>query len=354
VNASPYDIAYYQLLLVRNKTSMLTFKRLNLAPCDWEVILNTFPDHTIFQTPAWLSFVANTQDAEPVLAELKDGINTVGYFTGLIVRKFGFRILGSPFPGWTTSYMGFNLVPDIPRYLALNALTRFAFTDLRCAHLEIMDRQVTVEDAKRSGFAYRMYAGYEIDLTQSEDKLFAGMTSACRRAIRKSEKNGVQIEEADPSTFVDDYYAQLTDVFAKQSLAPTYNRGRVQQLIDHLYPTGRLLLLQARDPEGRCIATGLFPALHRTMYFWGGASWRQYQLLRPNEAVQWYAMRYWKARGIQRCDMVGGGEYKQKYGTYDIAIPWLRKSKYDSLARLRYVAQRLVRIYQRVQGWRKS
>jgi hypothetical protein len=333
---------------------MLTFTRLALALCDWEAILNTFPDRTIFQTPAWLSFIAKTQHAEPVLAELKNGTNTVGYFTGLIVRKFGFRILGSPFPGWTTSYMGFNLVPDIPRYLALAALIRFAFTDLHCVHLEIMDRQITVEDAKRAGFAYRMYAGYEIDLTQSEDKLFANMTSACRRAIRKSEKNGMWIEEANPSTFVDDYYAQLTDVFAKQSLAPTYNRERVQQLIDHLYPTGRLLLLQARDLEGHCIATGLFPALHRTMYFWGGASWRRYQLLRPNEAIQWYAMRYWEGRGIQRCDMVGGGEYKQKYGTYEIAIPWLRKSKYNSLARLRDVAQRLVRIHQRAQGWRKS
>ena len=333
---------------------MFTFKRLELASCNWEAILNTFPDRTIFQTPAWLSFVAKTQHAEPVLAALKDGTNTVGYFTGLIVRKFRCRILGSPFPGWTTSYMGFNLAPDIPRGLALEALARFAFTDLQCVHLEIMDRQMTVEDAKSSGFEYRSYAGYEIDLTQSEDKLFANMTSACRRAIRKCEKNKVQIEEANTSTFVDDYYAQLTDVFAKQSLAPTYSRERVQQLIDDLYPTGRLLLLQARDMEGRCIATGIFPALHRTMYFWGGASWRQYQHLRPNEAIQWYAMRYWKSRGIQVCDMVGGGEYKQKYGTYEITVPWFRKSKYGSLAHIRDVAQRLVRIRQRLQGWYKS
>jgi hypothetical protein len=156
---------------------LLTFKRLDLASCGWEAILNTFPDRTIFQTPAWLSFVAKTQHAEPVLAALRDGTNTVGYFTGLIVRKFRCRILGSPFPGWTTSYMGFNLVPDIPRGLALEALARFAFTDLQCVHLEMMDRQMTVEDAESSGFAYRLYAGYEIDLTQSEDKLLPSCDS---------------------------------------------------------------------------------------------------------------------------------------------------------------------------------
>jgi hypothetical protein len=27
------------------------------------------------------------------------------------------------------------------------------------------------------------------------------------------------------------------------------------------------------------------------MYFGGGASWRQHQILRPNEAIQWQAMK---------------------------------------------------------------
>ena len=52
-----------------------------------------------------------------------------------------------------------------------------------------------------------------------------------------------------------------------------------------------LLLLRAREPDGRCIATAVLPWHHRTMYFWGGASYRQHQHLRPNEALIWYALR---------------------------------------------------------------
>ena len=69
---------------------------------------------------------------------------------------------------------------------------------------------------------------------------------------------GVVVEEARDDAFADDYYAQLVEVFANQGLTPTYNVARVRLLIKHLLPTGCLLLLRARDPERRCIATGIF------------------------------------------------------------------------------------------------
>jgi hypothetical protein len=46
--------------------------------------------------------------------------------------------------------------------------------------------------------------------------------------------------------------------------------------------------------------------------FWGGASWRSHQILRPNEAVFWCAMRRLKERGIPLLDMGGGGAYKEE------------------------------------------
>ena len=62
----------------------------------------------VFQTREWLEFVARTQGAEPVVLHFeRDGV-AVGAFTGLIVRRFGVRILGSPFQGWMTGPMGFT------------------------------------------------------------------------------------------------------------------------------------------------------------------------------------------------------------------------------------------------------
>jgi hypothetical protein len=125
---------------------------------------------------------------------------------------------------------------------------------------------------------------------------------------------------------------------------------RVRALIRHLAPTGRLLLIRALDPQGTCMGTGIYPGFNKIALFWGNASYRSMQILRPNEALHWYAMRYWKARGIELFDWGGGGTYKEKYGPRPVATPWLSKSKYKTLGRLRNAAKALVEARQRLLG----
>ncbi|MDY7091184.1 MAG: GNAT family N-acetyltransferase [Actinomycetota bacterium] len=299
----------------------------------------TYDDRLIFHTEPWLNFVAETQNASPVLARVTDGTETVGHFTGLVTKRFGLRILGSPMAGWTTSYVGFTLRPDVPRRAALQALMPYAFNDLGCAHLEIRDRFATVTDLAGLGLHWAEAPTATISLRPTEEALFAAMSSACRRNIRKAERSGVTIEEsvADP-TFADDFYDQLRDVFAKQNLVPTYPIDRVRALIRHLTPAGRLLLLRARDASGRCIATAVLPWHHRTMYFWGGASYRTDQHLRPNELLIWHALRWARSHALTEFDFVGGNAYKSKYGTVSVPVPWARRSRSPLIANLRDAA----------------
>jgi hypothetical protein len=318
---------------------MLALHRVQPADAVWADRAR-YPDRLVFHTSQWLRFVAEAQRAEPVLATVTDGETTVGHFTGLLTKKFGLRILGSPMAGWTTSYVGFTLGPDVSRRAALEALMPFAFGELGCAHLEIRDRGMTEGDLGGLGLRWAAAPTAVIDLTPGEDALFGAMSSACRRNIRKAQKSGVTIEEVtgDPA-FADDFYGQLRDVFAKQNLVPTYSIERVRSLIRHLEPAGHLLLLRARDPEGRCIATAVLPWYHRTMYFWGGASYRPDQHLRPNEALIWYALRWARERGVTEFDFVGGNAYKAKYGTTEVPVPWARRSRSPLVAGLRDVAK---------------
>lgn len=328
---------------------MLKFYSIDFDHAPWEA-LDRFEDRNVFQLQQWIRFLADTQRAVPVLAELRDGAGVVGFFTGLIFRRMGIRILGSSFPGWTTPYIGFNLRAGISRSEALPALEQFAFRTLNCMHLEVCDRQFTVDDGKSQGFLCGSYESYETDLTLSEEQLFQQMDSACRRCVRKAEKSGVQIEQADDMQFAAEYFEQLNDVFAKQNLVPTYGLDRVQKLIEHLLPTGHLLLLRARDADGNCIGTGIYPGFHKVASFWGNASFRASQNLRPNEALHWHAMRYWKKRGVQIFDWGGGGEYKEKYGVRPISIPWFRKSRYGFIEPLRQGAKGIFEIKQHVLG----
>ena len=331
-----------------------TFERIPWAQVDW-AHLDRYPDRSIFQTRAWVEFLADVQDAEPVVAVLRDGGDELGFFTGLVVKRLGFRFLGSPLPGWTTPYMGFNLSPGVPRRQAVTALAEFADRQLGCVHLELRDRRLTAEDVTGLEFGRRRDVGYddrtfEIDLSPREDAVFAGMNSACRRAIRKAEKSGVVIEEATDPEFAGEFYDQLREVFVRQGLVPTYGIDRVRALIRHLQPAGMLLLLRARDAEGRCIATGIFPAFGEMMFFWGGASYRAHQHNRPNEAMHWHAIRYWKQRGVTRYDLGGFMDYKEKYGGVEVSIPGFRRSRHAWVAIARTAAPSGMRAKQAIVG----
>ena len=296
-------------------------------------------ERMIYHTDEWLRFVAASQDATPVRAVLEENGRVVGETCGLVVSKLGMKILGSPLPGWTTMYMGFVLEPGVPRWEALEALRTFAFGELGCVHLEVVDRHLTARCAPRPRMIREYVESWETDLTRSEDKIFGAMDSACRRCIRKAEKSGVTIEEATDDAFADDYYAQLIEVFRKQGLVPTYRVDRVRSLLSSLRRGEQVLLLRARDPEGACIATGIYPGMNRVAQFWGNASFRASQHLRPNEALNWFAQRTWKSRGAEVFDWGGGGTYKAKYGCTPIHVPRFCDSKYPLLAHLRSAAQ---------------
>jgi hypothetical protein len=319
---------------------VLTVHRPPLAHIDWNA-LDAFGDRAFTQRRHWLEFVASFTRGEVVVAELHRKSELVGYFNGILFRRCGIPILASPFRGWTTPYMGFNLTPGTSRLEALASLERFAFRELGCLHLEVTDRHFTPEDAGTRGYAHRLVRSFLTDLSEDDDRLLANMTGACRRAIRKAEKSGVVVEPAAPDGFAEEYHAQLQDVFAKQALRPTYSSARVRKLIEHVHPSGDLLLARVRDPDGRIIATGLFPGFGSFSFFWGNGSLREHQILRPNEALHWFAMRYWKQRGMRWHDWGGANAYKAKYGVVPFTTLALRKSRYAVLQYARDLAEKL-------------
>lgn len=116
----------------------------------------------------------------------------------------------------------------------------------------------------------------------------------------------------------------------------------MQKLIDYVYPSGDLLLVRAREPGGNSIATGIYAGFGRLSFFWGNASWREHQFLRPNEALHWFALRYWKDRGMWHHEWGGEGAFKARFRGTPFAIPAFRKSRYKFI---QYARDTAVRAY---------
>jgi hypothetical protein len=69
----------------------MKFHPIDVKAADWKR-LDQFADRTVFQTREWLQFVAESQNALPVLAELREKSDILGYFTGLSFSKFGMKV----------------------------------------------------------------------------------------------------------------------------------------------------------------------------------------------------------------------------------------------------------------------
>lgn len=326
-----------------SNNGVAVLERIPFIAGDWARTLDTFPDRIVYQTPEWLEFIAETQRGEVVVAALKDGDETLGYLSAVIVRKFGMKILGSPFRAWTCPYMGFVLRPGVSRRAAAMSLPAFAFKELGCVHFEIADYGMRLEDISGLGFTSESRETYIVDLTPDQNTILAAMNSYRRRDIRRAEKHGLRIEEAQDEAMADEFSEQLKDVFAKQGLVPTFGVERVRTLIRRLQPTGMLHMLRAVEPGGRCAATGLFLGTGQTGFYWGGASWREFQNLHPNELIQWHAMKHWKARGMKSYNLVGTMEFKARFGGQLVPKIMISKSRYRWFTYLRTVAPRVLR-----------
>ena len=301
---------------------------------------NSIASKRIFTTFPWISFVQNDSKAEPVFVRITTDDTFVGYFTGAIVKKFGIRILGSPFNGWSTCHMGIDSDTDLSKCDIIRELIPFLFKELKCRFIEIIDRDITVEDAKASGFYAEEATTLTMPIDMDDDALFARMKPVCRTNIRQFERRGARLEIAEPNdSFAEQYYSQLEDVFAKQGMVPTYSLEKVKCLLRSLAGTGSLLCLRVISPDDRCIATSIYLGYNRVFYFWGGASYRSDQNYRPNEYMFWSAIRYWRERGFSTFDMCGVRDYKRKLGSTEDTYAQLSFSRPKLLIFLKNAAK---------------
>jgi hypothetical protein len=283
------------------------------------------------------------------VAEIQDGPQLVGHFVGATSRRFGLRVLGSPLSGWGTSKMGFLLRPGASHVEAADALLDFAYGDLGCVHIELWDRRMRLDQTATTRYSVSPRDTWEVDLVGTEEEVLTRVHSRTRTYIRRAPKTGLLIEEVTGAGFADEYHRQLVDVFTSSALVPTYGVERVRSLIEHVEPSGQLLMQRVRDPDGQPIASLITLGRHARATLWGLAWYRSAAKLHPIEPLQWAAMMRWRERGAAVYDLDGAALGKAKFGGDRITEARLHHSRHatleigrDAVRRLFYGRQRLV------------
>lgn len=311
---------------------------------DWEMFEH-HPGAMVCHSRAWFSFLEETQQIEPVVLKIHDQSGE-SFFCGGIVRKFGLKILGSPFPGWTTSYMGF--LGSVDRIVATTAVRDYAFRHLGVIQFECLDAGCSLEKVQQADWKHRVFQNFLLDLTLAETELHAGLARDAKYSLAKGRERGVVVTLNPPDDeFSKFYHEQMIDVFARQGLRPTYGLDRIKKLLKNLRPDNRVITGWSQDASGRVIATNISVGNGNRAYLWGAALNRSSIKLRPTELLQWEIILEWQRRGTKSFDFGGAGEYKRKYGGTRIETPFVRFSKYPALESLRNWGQQLQKWRQR-------
>ncbi|MFV9506198.1 MAG: lipid II:glycine glycyltransferase FemX [Oscillochloridaceae bacterium umkhey_bin13] len=283
---------------------------LRLAPIrreEWDAYTATTPYGLIFHQAHWLDLLATVYDHtwQPL------GVWQADQLRGLLplqTRRLGpFRLAGSPLMHVIASTPMLGPVSE-PALIGpiLTALEAWLSTH-QIDHIEVaLPQHVTHEDHIRA-LGYQLEVCHTVQLPlapASCAERWASCSAACRRAIRKAEASGVQIDEPQDGAFVAAYYQLCQEVYQEAGRAPHLAQDFYTALWNTLAPRGQLKVLLAY--RGSWLLAGAIFVLDRdTVYYLSGASCRDGLNYRPNNLIQWELIRWALAQGY-RCYDLGG------------------------------------------------
>lgn len=293
---------------------MYSFERVNYRKIN-DYINHEYEDRLIFQTKEWIDFVSDCKSAEPIVIRIKKDNKEIGFFTSLIFSVMGVRIIGSPFRGWTTLYMGFNLKLRENRVEIIPELWRYVHREFKCFYMEVVDWNISIEEAHEAGLTYGIQETYVKEISDELPKILKSFSSTCKNQIHRFEKNEARLDIVEPTdSFAEEYYKELERVFGYQGLKPSYDLKRVKSLLSHIKEIGKETLYTtiAYSPDGMPIGTLIGFGYGKTAYLWGLTIIREEQYYQ-SDALLWDSFKHWKELGYEHYDLVGVRPYKLKF-----------------------------------------
>ncbi len=173
------------------------------------------------------------------------------------------------------------------------------------------------------------YFSHTLALEKDTSALFNRCSSSARRAIRKSERSGVEVSRSESLEILKSFYALLCLTRKRHGLPPqpwlffenihksilSQNKGSV------------FLATRGAEP----IAGALFLGQNQNAIYKFGASNEEHQAARPNNLVMWKAIEWHALNGFGKLHFgrtsIGNSglrRFKQSWGTEEQILPYYR------------------------------
>ena len=291
-------------------------------------------DATIFHTIGWnriLSeiFSDKKEEFRIILAEKDREI--VGFYPIVVKKQLALmKNLFSPVSSYGTPYGGpiFNrnkevlksLVAESEKKLLIQKFDIFTSPGLDCIYFS------------KFGYNVEKAETVVLELDRKEEELWKNFNRSTKRNINKAEKNDVEIVEFERPDInaVNSYYSMIKSTLGEKAKRKKY----YLKVVFNLLPKNNAKILLAKHDD-KYIAGSIILSFKDVIYYWHGASFREFLNLAPNHLLQWHIIKWANANGYKKYDFVrierdrlpGIARFKLGWGGEIVSFYRLRKEK---------------------------
>ena len=311
-----------------------------LERADWDALVAAHPQSTIFHGAGWARVLMETYGHRPqYVVRIQDG-RLEGLLPVMEVSSWltGRRGVSLPFTDFCPALKGAGCDGRGLYQEAMELARRRGWKRLECRSFD--------GDWTGAGSSLSFY-GHEIDLGVGPEKLFQGMESSVRRAVRKAEKSEVKIDFDNSEESMRTFFSLHCGTRRRHGVPPQPWRFFLQ-IQRCLLNVGRGFLATARL-GGRPLAASVFLHDSRNALYKFGASDYAFQQMRPSNLVMWAGMKHCAEQGLAtlnlgRTSLSNEGLRRFKLGLGAVEQE-VRYMKYD------FAAEQFVRDVDRAEGW---
>lgn len=280
--------------LEASRTTSPEIQRINpIGDSNWNALITPQPKHSFFHTAEWAKVLAETYGYAPAYFKAGEADGRCSILPLMEVDSWltGRRGIALPFTDDCEP-----LCPDAGAFQKLfEGVVEFG-KSRNWKYLELRGGRELFGEVPASLSFY----GHGLDLTVGEEKLFSGLESSVRRAIRKAEKSGVMVEILQSAEAMQIFYSLQCRTRKKHGLPPQPFKFFLN-IHRHILSQDMGIVVLARH-AGRPVAAAVYFYFGGRAIYKFGASDEAFQDLRGANLVMWAAIKEFVRRGMKHLD----------------------------------------------------
>ena len=270
---------------------------------EWQELLAGRPDALLYHCLPWLRFQVRSFGYQLILLVGHHNGQVAALLPLLMTQKGPLRVAASP---KGLDYLMLGPLADEPLFgEVLDGYEAWAkshgvdYTSM--AWTGDIDRNL----AESRNYSWERHINCVIDLAGGEEAVFSRMNSECRRRIRQSQKTGVEIIEGDMSSWFEQYVRLSGQIFDRSNKNTILTEAVLADLVRTIEQIGPVLSIRA-EVDGQVAGMYIGAGWRDTFYALDTVWDRKFHRCSPNNAMNWYALKWSCQQGFRRFDLGGG------------------------------------------------